>query len=204
MNSLKDIEREYKEANTTRWLAAEKECGSVPSAGLWALRIATHHCFCPCPPEERLALASSRVDDGKRRIEEARQMIVEGKNMRNNGAREAKRHQKELNRVTSEHEKEINRLSRKLKSDERSARAEARQAITSQRNNFREESREVKANLRAAIREQKKGERLIVRGKRKLETAKQFLSRAQDKERDLIKANHEREKRMAERERKRG
>ena len=80
-------------------------------------------------------------------------MIVEGKNMRNNGAREAKRHQKELNRVTSEHEKEINRLSRKLKSDE---------------------------------------------------TAKQFLSRAQDKERDLIKANHEREKRMAERERKRG
>ena len=155
-------------------------------------------------PEERLALASNRVDDGKRRIEEARQMIVEGKNMRNNGAREAKRHQKELNRVTSEHEKEINRLSRKLKSDERSARAEARQAITSQRNNFREESREVKANLRAAIREQKKGERLIVRGKRKLETAKQFLSRAQDKERDLIKANHEREKRMAERERKRG
>ena len=148
-------------------------------------------------PEERLALASSRVDDGKRRIEEARQMIVEGKNMRNNGAREAKRHQKELNRVTSEHEKEINRLSRKLKSDERSARAEARQAITSQRNNFREESREVKANLRAAIREQKKGER-------QLETAKQFLSRAQDKERDLIKANHEREKRMAERERKRG
>ena len=129
-------------------------------------------------------------------------MIVEGKNMRNNGAREARRHQKELNRVTSEHE--INRLSRKLKSDERSARAEARQAITSQRNNFREESREVKANLRAAIREQKKGERLIVRGKRKLETAKQFLARAQDKERDLIKANHEREKRMAERERKRG
>ena len=62
----------------------------------------------------------------------------------------------------------------------------------------------MKANLRAAIREQKKGERLIVRGKRKLETAKQFLSRAQDKERDLIKANHEREKRMAERERKRG
>ena len=51
MNSLKDIEREYKEANTTRWLAAEKECSSMPSAGLWALRIATHPCFCPCPRE---------------------------------------------------------------------------------------------------------------------------------------------------------
>ena len=45
----------------------------------------------------------------------------------------------------------------------------------------------MKANLRAAIREQKKGERLIVRGKRKLETAKQFLARAKDKERDLIR-----------------